>query len=119
MASIIRRFVNLFQLILGPYEAEPVDIWSCGIILYVLMNGSMHLSPLPALALQMESTFFYVKKATPWDEPSSTCLEFKVFSEGKLWGPWKELPSDLQCQHGFLSLNSTALGCLLTLAFLF
>ncbi|KAI9840376.1 MAG: Chk1 protein kinase [Thelocarpon superellum] len=41
----------------GDYAADQVDIWSCGVVLFVLLVGN-----------------------TPWDEPSSTSWEFDQYA---------------------------------------
>ena len=57
------------------YSANLVDIWSCGVVLFVLLVGN-----------------------TPWDEPTSQSWEFEEYlgkqgrSEDELW---KKLPSDV------------------------
>ncbi|RWS13465.1 serine/threonine-protein kinase Chk1-like protein [Dinothrombium tinctorium] len=51
------------------YRAEPIDIWSCGIILVALLAGEL-----------------------PWDEPSKRCVEFREWKEGKIFrSPWNKL----------------------------
>ena len=37
--------------------------------------------------------------ATPWDEPSDKCAEFRAHLEGKLLGPWNTLPNDVRGEN--------------------
>ncbi|KAF4622994.1 hypothetical protein D9613_001342 [Agrocybe pediades] len=50
-----------------PYEAEPIDVWGVGIILYALLAGY-----------------------TPWDEPTAKSEEFSSYVNGEAFGcePW-------------------------------
>ncbi|XP_065207746.1 serine/threonine-protein kinase grp-like isoform X1 [Planococcus citri] len=52
------------------YAAEPVDIWSCGIILVALLAGEL-----------------------PWDQPSNDCEEYKNWKSDKYMQvtPWSKL----------------------------
>ncbi|KAN0093858.1 Pkinase domain containing protein [Hyaloscypha variabilis] len=68
------------------YSANLVDIWSCGVVLFVLLVGN-----------------------TPWDEPTSQSWEFEEYmgkkgrSEDDLW---KRLPSDvLSLLRGMMNVD--------------
>ena len=68
------------------YAANLVDIWSCGVVLFVLLVGN-----------------------TPWDQPTSESWEFEEYtgkrghSEDDLW---KKLPSDvLSLLRGMMSVD--------------
>ncbi len=68
------------------YSANLVDIWSCGVVLFVLLVGN-----------------------TPWDEPTAQSWEFEEYvgkrgrSEDDLW---KRLPSDvLSLLRGMMSVD--------------
>ncbi|XP_076295391.1 serine/threonine-protein kinase grp [Lasioglossum baleicum] len=52
------------------YNAEPADVWSCGIILVALLTGEL-----------------------PWDQSSAECREYKAWREGKYMSftPWRKL----------------------------
>ncbi|KAG9014675.1 Chk1 protein kinase [Tulasnella sp. 427] len=53
-----------------PYQAEPVDIWGCGVILFTMLVGN-----------------------TPWDEPTDASPEFVAYVRGKIFStpPWDRL----------------------------
>ena len=58
------------------YAADLVDIWSCGVVLFVLLVGN-----------------------TPWDEPTENSYEFKEYMEGRAGQEddlWSKLPKDVQ-----------------------
>ncbi|KAI0083554.1 CAMK/CAMKL/CHK1 protein kinase [Irpex rosettiformis] len=50
-----------------PYEAEPIDVWGIGVILFTLLSGS-----------------------TPWDEPTQKSYEYQKYLTGELFNddPW-------------------------------
>lgn len=70
------------------YAADLVDIWSCGVVLFVLLVGN-----------------------TPWDEPTSSSWEFNDYvansSSGtdSLWG--RLPPSALSLLRGMMSIDTT------------
>ena len=50
----------------GHYYAEPIDVWSCGIVLLAMLTGEL-----------------------PWDEPKRSCKEFDHWAEKKHYStPW-------------------------------
>ncbi|GAA5878016.1 hypothetical protein JCM3774_005981 [Rhodotorula dairenensis] len=55
-----------------PYAAEPIDVWSAGIVLFALLFGN-----------------------TPWDEPTQNSPEFCAFLDGSIFAhdPWRRLGS--------------------------
>jgi serine/threonine-protein kinase Chk1 len=60
----------------APYEANTADVWSCGIVLFVLLIGN-----------------------TPWDEPTRNSYEFNDYlTNGATDDLWRRIP------HGALSL---------------
>ncbi|XP_038635107.1 serine/threonine-protein kinase Chk1 isoform X2 [Scyliorhinus canicula] len=51
------------------FRAEPVDIWSCGIVLVAMLAGEL-----------------------PWDQPEDSCQEYCDWNEKKLYlTPWKKI----------------------------
>ncbi|EKM52927.1 uncharacterized protein PHACADRAFT_175408 [Phanerochaete carnosa HHB-10118-sp] len=57
----------------APYEAEPVDIWGLGIILYTLLSGN-----------------------TPWDQADNNAPEYVAYLEGSVFNhaPWSTFDRD-------------------------
>uniref|UniRef100_A0A8D1QF43 Serine/threonine-protein kinase Chk1 n=1 Tax=Sus scrofa TaxID=9823 RepID=A0A8D1QF43_PIG len=53
------------------FHAEPVDVWSCGIVLTAMLAGEL-----------------------PWDQPSDSCQEYCDWKEKKTYlNPWKKIDS--------------------------
>ncbi|XP_074159976.1 serine/threonine-protein kinase Chk1 isoform X1 [Sminthopsis crassicaudata] len=53
------------------FHAEPVDVWSCGIVLTAMLAGEL-----------------------PWDQPSDNCQEYCDWKEKKTYlTPWKKIDS--------------------------
>uniref|UniRef100_H0VVF5 Serine/threonine-protein kinase CHK1 n=1 Tax=Cavia porcellus TaxID=10141 RepID=H0VVF5_CAVPO len=53
------------------FHAEPVDVWSCGIVLTAMLAGEL-----------------------PWDQPSDSCQEYVDWKEKKTYlNPWKKIDS--------------------------
>lgn len=51
------------------YDAEPADLWSCGIVLVAMLGGEL-----------------------PWNEPSKKCAEYKAWTERKYhFTPWNKI----------------------------
>ncbi|EIW85898.1 CAMK CAMKL CHK1 protein kinase [Coniophora puteana RWD-64-598 SS2] len=70
-----------------PYEAEPIDAWGMGVILFTMLAGN-----------------------TPWDEPSKRSPEFQRYLSGEIFNedPWNRLsegPLSLIC--GLLTVDPT------------
>ncbi|KAF9527858.1 kinase-like domain-containing protein [Crepidotus variabilis] len=68
-----------------PYQAEPVDVWGVGVILFTLLAGN-----------------------TPWDEPTGNSIEFVRYSEGTIFHevPWNRLPElPLSLIRGLLTID--------------
>ncbi|KAI0696596.1 kinase-like domain-containing protein [Cytidiella melzeri] len=57
-----------------PYEAEPIDIWGIGVILFTLLAGS-----------------------TPWDEPTQKSYEWSRYLTGECFNddPWSRFSRDV------------------------
>ncbi|KAJ7078735.1 kinase-like domain-containing protein [Mycena belliarum] len=68
-----------------PYEAEPIDVWGVGVILYTLLAGN-----------------------TPWDEPTQNSLEFVRYLSGEIFQdrPWNLFSADaLSLIQGLLTID--------------
>ncbi|KAM0790935.1 hypothetical protein ACM66B_004241 [Microbotryomycetes sp. NB124-2] len=54
----------------APYAAEPIDVWSAGVLLFTLLVGN-----------------------TPWDEPTRNSPEFTAYLDGSLLrsAPWNKI----------------------------
>ncbi|KAJ2911555.1 hypothetical protein MD484_g8862, partial [Candolleomyces efflorescens] len=68
-----------------PYNAEPVDVWGCGVILFTLLVGN-----------------------TPWDEPTIRSPEFVAYVNGTIFkeNPWRRIGDEaLGLIRGMLTVN--------------
>ncbi|KAJ6522584.1 CAMK/CAMKL/CHK1 protein kinase [Mycena capillaripes] len=68
-----------------PYEAEPIDVWGVGVILYTLLAGN-----------------------TPWDEPTAHSPEFTRYASGEIFQdePWNRFNSHaLSLLQGLLTID--------------
>ncbi|GHJ84622.1 hypothetical protein NliqN6_1024 [Naganishia liquefaciens] len=69
----------------GGYQAEPVDMWGAGVVLFTLLVGN-----------------------TPWDEPTLNSPEFEAYLSGELlkYEPWTKISREpLQMLLGLLDVN--------------
>ncbi|KIJ56439.1 hypothetical protein M422DRAFT_23706 [Sphaerobolus stellatus SS14] len=76
------------ELVYAPaqaYQAEPVDIWGMGIILFTLLCGN-----------------------TPWDQPTEDSPEYARFLSGRILheDPWNRIPQDAMCKSNNLTDHS-------------
>ncbi|KAH0835916.1 kinase-like domain-containing protein [Lanmaoa asiatica] len=70
----------------APYQAEPIDIWGMGVILFTLLAGN-----------------------TPWDEPTERSPEFCRYLSGEIFNeaPWTNFSTNaLSLICGMLTLES-------------
>jgi serine/threonine-protein kinase CHEK1 len=62
----------------SPYHGPPVDAWSCGVVLFVLLVGN-----------------------TPWDEPTAYSPEYRLYKSGYSrllsYDPWNRLDPSVLC----------------------
>ncbi|KAJ7127342.1 kinase-like domain-containing protein [Mycena filopes] len=68
-----------------PYEAEPIDVWGVGVILYTLLAGN-----------------------TPWDEPTQHSHEFIQYVSGEIFKeePWNRFSDTaLSLLQGLLTID--------------
>ncbi|KAF9042380.1 CAMK/CAMKL/CHK1 protein kinase [Panaeolus papilionaceus] len=68
-----------------PYDAEPVDVWGVGVILFTLLVGN-----------------------TPWDEPTDRSTEFRSYVDGSIFehAPWNRIGGDaLSLIRGILEVD--------------
>ncbi|TFK47430.1 Pkinase-domain-containing protein [Heliocybe sulcata] len=71
----------------SPYQAEPIDVWGMGVILFTLLAGN-----------------------TPWDEPTKNSPEFRRYLSGDILqeAPWKRLGREvLSLIVGLLNVDPT------------
>lgn len=85
----------------APYQAEPVDIWGVGVILFTLLVGSEYRRRAPLI--------FSLNKAldTPWDEPSGASPEFRRYVRGQIFddSPWDRLGKSVLCNFPIASMS--------------
>jgi len=70
------------------YNAEPIDVWGIGVILFTLMAGSGCYKCLKKIVCL---TFI---ADTPWDEPTINSPEFVRYVNGTIFSepPWNRIP---------------------------
>lgn len=57
------------EVLVKSYQAQPADVWSCGVILVALLAGEL-----------------------PWDKPATSCSQYKGWKECKIMvSPWTKL----------------------------
>lgn len=59
------------EVLVKPYQAQPADLWSCGVILVTMLAGEL-----------------------PWDQPTTNCAEYIAWKNNNQWTtitPWKKL----------------------------
>lgn len=76
-----------------PYKAEPIDVWSAGVVLFTLLVGS------ESHSLSQNGDAADVGTDTPWDQPTSNSPEFQAYLDGELLrhDPWTRLSSASLC----------------------
>jgi serine/threonine-protein kinase Chk1 len=81
----------------APYQAEPIDVWGIGVILFTLLAGSMKYL-ISSVFIHLHNPF---SPDTPWDEPTQHSPEFRRYLSGEIFheSPWNRLGSDAQCAY--------------------
>ena len=80
-----------------PYNAEPVDVWGCGVILFTLLVGSACFPFfVPLLCSRGYEQFTDDDEQTtdtPWDEPTIRSPEFVAYVNGTIFkeDPWRRI----------------------------
>ncbi|TXT07402.1 hypothetical protein VHUM_03122 [Vanrija humicola] len=69
----------------GGYDAEPVDVWGMGVVLFTMLVGN-----------------------TPWDEPSRNSPEFTAYLSGEIWqmAPWNRIQGQAKSGWQGVSVNA-------------
>ncbi|KAG6834889.1 hypothetical protein H0H93_006615, partial [Arthromyces matolae] len=70
-----------------PYDAEAIDAWGIGVILYAMLAGN-----------------------TPWDEPTSRSPEFTRYVAGTIYEekPWSKFSAEALCEPSQLASQSAS-----------
>ena len=76
-----------------PYNAEPVDVWGCGVILFTLLVGSAYSFALTLPSLFLDLMGHVLTIDTPWDEPTIRSPEFVAYVNGTIFkeNPWRRI----------------------------
>lgn len=82
-----------------PYTAEPIDVWSAGVVLFTLLVGSAFARVLAFLLASVLTLSFL--SDTPWDQPTNNSPEFQAYLNGELLhhDPWTRLSSASLCEQ--------------------
>ena len=79
-----------------PYQAEPVDVWGMGVILFTLLAGSTY----DHRVRPVNESLRHLQPDTPWDEPTKRSPEFRRYLSGEfvIDAPWNRIDRTALCE---------------------
>ena len=95
------------EVIKKSYMAQPVDVWSCGVVLVAMLAGGelvsytfdAHLLPTIKILFLFALRAFVRVLELPWDEPQCTCREYNSWKQCKITvSPWNKIDTLALCK---------------------